>query len=150
MGGFSSHPLGRSYPEASIFHFLPGTGGQQEFIQYLLSASSGTSCSGVLVGGEDGPASLGKALTLQSSGSPAIPKVAKEQPELLREREGSLPPRGVFQGWSVDRVLGQRAPGGTKKERREQSPSGRLSLAYWNAGGDSLPWPVQTMTPLPH
>lgn len=150
MGGFSSHPLGRSCPEASIFHFLPGTAGQREFIQYLLSASSGASCSGVLVGGEDGPASLGKALTLQSSGSPAIPKVAKDQWERVAEGGGSLPPRAVFQGWSVDQVLGQRAPGWTKKGRREQSPSGRLSLAYWNAGGDSLPWPIQTMTPLPH
>lgn len=33
------HPLGRSYSEPSIFHFLPGPAGQQVFIHHLPNAS---------------------------------------------------------------------------------------------------------------
>lgn len=54
MGGGCIHPLGRSYSEPSIFHFLPGTAGQQVFLQRLPTPRPGTSRSGVPVRGEDG------------------------------------------------------------------------------------------------
>lgn len=41
MGGSCIHPLGRSYSEPSIFHFLPGTTGQQVFIQHLPTLALG-------------------------------------------------------------------------------------------------------------
>lgn len=133
MGGLSDRPLGRNLP-CPAWHCRSA-----RIYPTSAAASPGASWSGDLVGGEDGPPSLGTwpctALGLQ-------PFLCGEGAGSTEGTEKDLLPRGVFQGWSVDKVPGQGVPGQTTKRRKGNSHRPRETVpGVRDAAGDSLQGP---------